>query len=187
MKSIKAIHTLSQIKGYDTIIWDIGNQKENIILGGKEYCKHDNMGDRNRCDECGAYKGKVVDMPIEEYTQKILAELIASPATNTFIISHRDIQNEPIFKSPTNIKTPDIQKYIWLSKYGNFYDSTSQKQTFIFHLSKDGTSISQSRFIVNKTGFDGRLLNLGRTLVINPRPRWIVESDIVDYASDREL
>lgn len=169
---------------YDTIIWDLRHQLRPTIIGGKSYCNHSELDRYNRC-QCGAYKGLIRKMPQVELTEKILTELSVSPARDiTIIISPRPIHDNQSLHNPL-LKTPNYQEIIWLSKYGNFFDTTRQRVTALIYSSKHNNYLSQSKYIVNPKAFDYRLLNLGRTLLINVPDIWVRQSDNLVYI--REL
>lgn len=184
-----SINTLKDIADstYDTIIWDLRQQKAPIVLGGKAYCPHEALDEKARCELCGAYLGKIQQMQYDDYQQKILTELLVSPAKNhTIIITSRSIGKEAVLKLPT-IETPQYNEYVYLDRYGNFFENKPQKVVYLIHNSKDKTPLSHSNYIVSKKWCDSRLFCLGdRTLVIYPHKNWLIKAENIDLIYDKE-
>lgn len=169
---------------YNTIVWDIRNQAQASVIGGRGFCPHESLDTTGRCDVCGAYKGKIQGIEFKDYQQKILTELAVSPATDhTIIITSRPIGREATLIH-TTLDTPKYTEFVYLSRYGNFYEYKPQKAVYLVHHSKTKTRLSHSNYIVSKKWFDPRLLTLGKTLVIYPDPQWVKESLDVDYIYD---
>lgn len=183
----RTLSTLLEIpkQTYHTIIWDLRGQKQKSILGGKDHCPHVELEESNHCTHCGAYKGLIREMESQEYKNKLLTELAVSPATDkTIIITDRAIGDECILRSPT-LQTPHYTEYVWVSKWGSFFDTIKQKATYLIYHSKSSEPLSNSKYICNHTGYDPRLLAFGKTLVISPaHRRWVMLSDQVDYYLD---
>lgn len=183
----KTINTLQAVARdeYDTIIWDISNQREPITLGGRNSCNHFTTDKTGRC-ECGAFKGLIRDLPFDEYQQKVLTELAVSPAkNNTIIVTDRDIGKEATIKAGV-IPQPKFHRMTWLSKAGSMWDEIPQKEKHLIYVSKDGSLFSSSLIMVNPRFYDDRLFNLGKTLVINPRKHWVIDSNDIHYFIDTE-
>lgn len=131
--------------------------------------------------ECGAYVGILRKMDNDSLVQKLLTELAISPARmHTIIILDRPIGNDKKIKNPL-LSTPKYQELVWVNKAGNFYDLEPQKITALLHYSKQGLKLSQSKYIINPSGFDDRLLSLGKTLCINVPFKWRRSSDLLHY------
>lgn len=184
MTQEQPITSLSQIpkSQYETIIWDIRNQTTKSVFGGKDTCPHPDIDKTNRCNICGAYYGYLKDMQQSEFEQQILIELATSTAIhNTILISPRPIYDNITIKS-LPIPTPNYKSYIWLNKYGSNFDKTPQKATYIIVFSKTNSFVlAESKYIVNKQGYDPRLLDLGKTLIITRDSRWFQSNPNITY------
>lgn len=181
-----SINSLTEIEKdlYNTIIWDLRNQNKASIIGGRGFCPHDTLDSTGRCEVCGAYKGKIQNIEFSDYQQKILTELAISPAINhTIIITSRPIGREATLKH-THLETPKYTEFVYLSRYGNFWEYKPQKAVYLIHNSKRKERLSHSNYIVSKKWFDPRLLMLGKTLVIYPDEKWVKQSMDVDYIYD---
>lgn len=182
------ISTLSQLPKfhYDTIIWDLRNQKNLSIIGGSQTCTHEQLDRNHRCN-CGAYRGLIRKMSPSEFQEKILTELATSPAKDMTIIIHENpIGDHKLIHNPI-ISTPRYNEIVWLSKYGSFWDTEKQKITALTYTSKKGTVLSQSRYIANPQSYDPRLLDFGTTLLINPNHKWVRNSPMLTYIWETEL
>lgn len=176
------ISTLTQLPKfhYDTIIWDLRNQKNLSILGGSQSCPHEALDKTGRCN-CGAYRGLIRKMSPLEFQEKVLTELATSPAKDLTIIVHNSpIGDKKLIHNPI-IATPRYNEIVWLSKYGTFWDTEKQILTALTYSSKKGTELSQSRYIANPQTFDPRLLSFGTTLLINPPKKWLRDSELLTY------
>lgn len=181
------ISTLSQLPKfhYDTIIWDLRNQKNLSILGGSQICSHEQLDSHNRCN-CGAYRGYIRKMSPSEFQEKVLTELAISPAKDLTIIIHNNpIGDDKLIHNPI-IHTPKYHEILWLSKYGTFWDVEKQVVTALTYFSKKGMELSQSKYIVNTQTYDPRLLDFGTTLLINPPKKWRRDSDLLTYIWETE-
>lgn len=181
-----SINSLAEIQKdlYNTIIWDLRNQSHASIVGGKGFCKHELMDNRGICEVCGAFKGKIQSLPFDTYQQKILTELAISPSVDhTIIITSRPIGREAQLRHNI-IETPKYTEFVYLSRYGNFWEYKTQQVVYLIHNSKTKTRLSHSNYIVSKQWFDPRLLAMGKTLVIYPDEKWVRSSLDVDYIYD---
>ena len=184
-----SINSLNEIEKsiYDTIIWDLRHQKAPIMLGGKSFCPHENVDDLGRCELCGAYLGKIQQMEFKDYQQKILTELAISPAKDhTIIITSRPIGRE-VSLTHNVIETPKYTEFVYLNRWGNFFEYKPQKAVYLIHNSKSNTRLSHSNYIVSKIWYDSRLLALGdRTLIIYPDKNWAKSAQGIDLIFDKD-
>lgn len=184
-----SINTLKDIEAiYDTIIWDLRQQNAPIVLGGKQFCPHQALDTTGRCELCGAYLGKIQQMQYSDYQQKILTELAVSPSKDhTIILTSRSIGKEAVLKHPA-FSTPDYDEFVYLNRYGNFFENKPQKVLYLIHNSKSKTKLSHSNYIVSKRWCDSRLFCLGeRTLVIYPHKNWLIKAENIDLIYDKDF
>lgn len=171
-------------KDFRTVIWDIRYPESTAIIGGKDYCPHNEIDENFRCEQCGAYKGFIKDMPFNDYTQKLLTELAVSPFENTIIITKRPISQEAEIRNKT-LKTPKYTEYVWLDKYGSYFDQARQKVTHIIIKAPVSLQLGSSKYLVNRRGYDDRLLDLGKTMVVSRDKKWhYIKPNLTYYYKD---